>query len=415
MKRILTLLFATLLVLSAIAPAAAVTNAGPAAPSIQEGNETATNESTDSLEGDRDEPGIANSLRVSPVGFDEEFLETTTEERDEAFNTSGPFAAFTLSQPAENVRIGQSGAEATLLEGETVVFVEYSDDAANSSATYFELELFFEDGSSTTVDLHATETSVSVAAAKLEDYEPLINDMQDDAADRGYEATPDGLESYHEWQKDRVELVESFLVERAAQLLGLTIAAAENPLVWVLGLISIVVLTFRREQAHGWILDRIENDAGATARQQEQLESAYQRDQQTANEESITVLDEINDQQAVYWNDSFDVHSTLQMAELALRGPNDAEFGFDEQALADGGEVQSAISELEAEHIHDSWLAEAFSTNRLSGPREALSCIKACLVRMEATYGMGHRYSGVRSDVEELITELETLERGYQS
>jgi len=40
----------------------------------------------------------------------------------------------------------------------------------------------------------------------------------------------------------------------------------QNPLAWVLALMALALAAFKREQQHGWMLDRIENDAGETAR-----------------------------------------------------------------------------------------------------------------------------------------------------
>jgi len=375
-------------------------------------NDTAANES-DPIDGDAnesDDPGTADRVRVSPIELgDEDWLETTTEDSDEAFNTSGPFAVFALSEPAENVRIPQSDADASLVEGDQVIVVEYDADAAGASSSFFALEVFYPDGSEGQIDLFATDTEVSAAAAELEAYSGLIDDMADSAETEGYETDADGLEDYYDWRVERAELVDSFLVERAAQLLVLALMAAENPLVWIILLGGIAVAAFRREQSHGWILDRIENDSGETARQQEQLEAEYRRDKQTANEEYIADLPEINDQQAIYWQDSFDIYSTLQLAELALRGPRDLE----PDARPDGGTLESAVADLDAETIYDSWLAEAFTTNRLSGPQEALSCLKAALIRMEATYSMGHRYAEARNDVEQLIDALNDKERGF--
>jgi len=375
-------------------------------------NDTAENES-EPIDGDAnesDDPGTADRVRVSPIELgDEDWLETTTEDSDEAFNTSGPFAVFALSEPAENVRIPQSDADASLVEGDQAIVVEYDADAAGASSSFFALEVFYPDGSEGQIDLYATDTEVSAAAAELEAYSGLIDDMSDSAEAEGYETDAEGVEEYYDWRVERAELVDSFLVERAAQLLMLALMAAENPLVWIILLAGIAVAAFRREQSHGWILDRIENDSGETARQQEQLEAEYRRDKQTANEEYIADLPEINDQQAIYWKDSFDIYSTLQLAELALRGPRDLE----PDARTDGGTLESAVADLDAETIYDSWLAEAFTTNRLSGPQEALSCLKAALIRMEATYSMGHRYADARNDVEQLIDALNDKERGF--
>jgi len=44
----------------------------------------------------------------------------------------------------------------------------------------------------------------------------------------------------------------------------------QNPLAWVLALMALALAAFKREQQHGWMLDRIENDAGETARKDKQ-------------------------------------------------------------------------------------------------------------------------------------------------
>jgi len=96
----------------------------------------------------------------------------------------------------------------------------------------------------------------------------------------------------------------------------------QNPLAWVLALMALALAAFKREQQHGWMLDRIENDAGETARKDKQLRSAFREHVQASNEEYIGQMDEVNDQQAQYWRDSFDVYSRRQLAELAKRGPH---------------------------------------------------------------------------------------------
>jgi hypothetical protein len=421
-----SLLLVALLVFSAVAPAGAVaagvgTTDSPSQSPVfaqQESpqNETTTAEENETLSDDgssadpTDPPGKANSVRITPIQFDEDWLGVSTTEADQAFNTTGPFVMLSLSEPAENVRIAQSKADARLLEGEQTIRVEYADDAAPTSGkTYFQVEIFFADGSSTTVDLYAQKTGVSASATEWEEYSGLIEQMQEDAVERGYAESPEGLKKYHEWQVDRVELVESFLVERASQLFASAILLAQNPLAWIIALLAIAVIAYKREQAHGWVLDRIENDAGETARKQEQMKAAYREHRQAANEEYIGELNEVNDQQAVYWSDAFDIWSVHQLAELARRGPRD----LDANLVTDGGEQQSAIETVESSEIRDSWLATVFSSNRLSGPQETLSQMRAALIRMEATYGMGHIYGDTRSDVEQLLEKVRESEGGF--
>jgi hypothetical protein len=355
------------------------------------------------------ELGTADRLRVSPITFGEDWIETRTTEADAEYNTSGPFAVFALSEPAQNVRIAQSGAEARLLEGDQTVRIDYQDDAAESGSTHFQLELFFQDGSSTTIDLTATQTSVSVASTEYAAYSGLIEDMKEDAEARGYGTSPDAMIEYHGFLMDRAELVESFVVERAKQLFSTFILIIQNPLAWVVGLLSIFLVAYRHESEHSQMLNIIENAASATARKQQQLEAFYQRDIETANEEPISELPEINEQQEVYWQNAFDVYSVQQLCNLARDGPHTD----GDKVVTDGGEQSTAIAEIDAENIHDSWLAEAFSTNRLTGPQETLSGMLAALRRSEAKYGLGHIYGETRGDVEELLKEIQKTEGGY--
>jgi len=115
----------------------------------------------------------------------------TTDSDAEYATTTGPFALFSLSAPAENARIAQSAAGAQLLEGEQTLRVDYDDDAAPTDGeSYYEVELFFEDGSTKTIGLTASETGVSVAASDYAEYQALIEEMEEPATERGFEATP---------------------------------------------------------------------------------------------------------------------------------------------------------------------------------------------------------------------------------
>ncbi len=358
---------------------------------------------------DDDTPGIADRVRVDPIPIDEDWMGVETQSTGEEFETEGPFALFSISEPADNVRVQQSGADARLHDGDQTIHVDFDEDAAPAdNSTFFEVEVFFEDGSTHQMELYATQTGVSVAAAELTTYEGLISQMEEDAADRGFGTDAAGLEEYHQWQMDRVELVESFLVERAEQLFATLILTAENPLAWVIALLSIAVITYKRERDQGFILRRIENDSGKTARKQERHQAAYNRSKDTANEEPISDLDKINVQQAQYWSDTFDIFSVRQLAELARKGPVDKQ----DELMADGGEPRTAIGQIDAENIEDSWLAPVFSTNRLADSQEALSNIRAALIRMENKYGMRHIYRDARSDVEAALEIVRKEQQG---
>lgn len=380
-------------------------------------NESATGENPDFDDGDDPEladdgaPGDAQSLRVTPVQFDEPWLNTETTSSDEAYETSGPFAVFAISAPAENARIAQSSADAQLLDGEQTVKVEYDDDAAAENGTLFQLELFFADGSQTTLELTAHQTAVSVDGAEYAAYATLIERMEDGATDRGFEATPEGTLAFQEWQEERVEIIESFLVERAEQLFALGVMFVQNPLAWVLALLVLAGASYRREQVHGFILDRMENDAGETARKHAQLKQAHREHVEAANEEYIGDMKEVTDQQAQYLRDAFDTYSVRQLAELAKRGPHDLDRNDD--LAADGGDPEPAIARIDTEEVHESWLEPGFSTNRLSDPQEVLTCIRAALVRMDSKYGLGYQYAETREDLETLLEEISDSEARY--
>jgi len=116
------------------APAAAAPDTDASTPTIQfqtddGANETDANNTTASsgenpdFEDDQPPeyaddgtPGAAAGLRVTPIDFGEEWMGTETTDSDAEYATTGPFALFSLSAPAENARIAQSAAGAQLLK-----------------------------------------------------------------------------------------------------------------------------------------------------------------------------------------------------------------------------------------------------------------------------------------------------------
>lgn len=310
MRRALALVIVALVMVSALGPAVAAVGVGDGA-ALDVANES-INETDEVAE---DAPTAAETVRLTPVALEEEYLAVEVVDAEAEYETRGPFALFVASEALDSVRIAQSAADATVLEGERTILVEYDEEAApEEDDVYFELELYFLDGSDTAVDLYASETDVSVEAAKLTEYAGLIDQMEQDAQAEGYESDPDGVEAYYDWQRERVELLENYLVEYAMGLVGLAFAAARNPLAWLLGLTTIAVLAYRRESSLGWILDRIENDAGEAHRKERELVTRFEQNILTADEEPLTALEAIGPQQAAYWKDTFGVTSVRQLA-----------------------------------------------------------------------------------------------------
>jgi len=225
------ILLALVIVLSmAVAPVGAAV----ADPVAQQNNETATptptaNNSTSTPTNSSGAPTAASQVRITPEKFDEPFLAVSVRESDAAYETTGPFALFTLSREVEAARISQQPASAQVLAGGTQVKVSYADDAAPPGETsLYTLELFFEDGSSKSVELYARQTGVSVGAADLQDYAPVIEELREVSEAHGYGTSPDAMLSYLDWVNERADLIDGFLTKSAAQLMGLAIAASMN-------------------------------------------------------------------------------------------------------------------------------------------------------------------------------------------
>jgi len=249
---------------------------------------------------------------------------------------------------------------------------------------------------------------VSVAASDYAEYQALIEEMEEPATERGFEATPEGLIEYHSWQQDRVEIIESFLVERAEQLFGVVVLAVQNPLAWVLALMALALAAFKREQQHGWMLDRIENDAGETARKDKQLRSAFREHVQASNEEYIGQMDEVNDQQAQYWRDSFDVYSVRQLAELAKRGPHNTPTTPPPMGRDGAGDRRDRRRRNPGLVAREGVVDEP--TRRPAGSADVHP---RGLRRMEAKYGLGHEYDATRDAVESLLEDVREQEASY--
>src|SRR6056297_3051105 len=96
------------LVLGAAAPATA------AGMQIQE-NST-TNDSTATQ---------AELVRITPANPNEDYLSIQTQSSDAVYNTTGPHATFSLSEPVDAARIQQTNANAQVLGDGSVIRVEY--------------------------------------------------------------------------------------------------------------------------------------------------------------------------------------------------------------------------------------------------------------------------------------------------
>jgi len=361
---------------------------------------TADNTTTPSGPNEPTNPTAAGQVRITPEKFDEPFLAVTVRESDSVFETTGPFALFTLSREVEAARISQQPAEAQVLAGGTQVKVTYVDDAAPPGETsLYTLELFFTDGSTKEVELYARQTGVSVGASELQEYAPVLEELREVAEQHGYGTSPDELEAYLSWVNERADLIDGFLTKSAAQLMGLAIAASMNWLFWLLllGLIALVAKWIQKRW--GGLLEALQNDVGRAERKRRELELAYEEQKQTADEVPLEEVPAVGSN-AVYWRDGHGVRSAGQLARMAAFGAH--------RQTEDGLEpVHAGVDDLETDSLEDSWLEPVLRGNRIPTAKQALGEIKATLEHMETKHNLGHLYRDARDDVAQLIQEIE--------
>lgn len=286
-------------------------------------------------------PTLADRSRVTAVQFDREYLRTVRRPEGDGWNTTGPYAVFTSSSTVEAARISQPNADAVVLDGGRTVQVSYTAEAAGQdSSTYYTLELFYEDGSSRTLDLYARQTDQIVSSAEVEDAEDFLDTMREDAEEHGYAPTIEGVEKYHEWEKQQADLFTNLFGPQFEKLFAWTIITVQTPFA-LIGLgILVLVAAWRILRVHGWKLRSMQNSADLTEQRRRELDYAYREAQSTADEERLEDVEEIGPY-AVYWLDALGVSSTKQLADL---------FAFGRPATDESGQI---IRDTEADPIED--------------------------------------------------------------
>lgn len=401
MRRAFALLAVCLVLLSAAMPAtaAAATTAGAgtadvSAPTyaLQESNET-TNSTSDTSA-----PTSAEQVRINPAGPDVEYQSTEVAEEDSTFNTTGEFAYFSLTEPVDAVRISQSKAEARVLEGGHTVQVAYEPDAAPPDQTsLYTLEVFFEDGSEKDVELYASATDQSVAAASLENWEPTIETLKDKAEANGYEKTPEGTESYVTWVDDRAQLVDGFLTELAAQTIAWLIAGVMNPLNIIIGLSLFALAMWRRRSKHGDIVDALSSMTGRYEQELTKLRNGRETAKRTADDDKLSEVPAIGSE-ADYYEDAFGTKSPAQLAHLTATG--------EARATNDGLEmIHHGVDDLNTEDLHDTWLEPVL--RHIPNERRVLNHLLQNIKYMETEHNLGSNYRETRNKLEVMLDDLE--------
>ncbi|USZ73786.1 hypothetical protein [Natronosalvus halobius] len=369
---------------------------------------------------DSETPSQAERVRITPEDYDEDYLEISTEQSDKAFNTSGPFATFSLSQPVESARVGQPNADARVMGDGSVVRVEYADDAAGSEGSLYDLELFFADGSSYTVDLYATNTDVSVEAAEYTEYSGVIDYLKDQAGDNGYEETPDGAQDYIEDTEDRADLFDHLFSEQVQMFITMRIMDAQNFVSWVvaIGLIAGLAIYFQRK--HGWILELQQLAESRAELMREAIRQDYEEFRNAAAKHPLEDVTEIGTNAARYWREQ-DVETVDDMIEVACKGivktdqygnivyDDDGQVVFAHHGVDD----LAAVDPLTTEQLREqTWLGPLIYEGRLAATT-ALSNIEAALLVAEKDYNRGNEVRDARRTVSELVARL-SGERDYE-
>ncbi|APX00191.1 hypothetical protein CHINAEXTREME_20480 (plasmid) [Halobiforma lacisalsi AJ5] len=375
-------------------------------PNVDESNTTAVDPTADG-------PTIADSVRVTPETTDEDYLEIDTESSDEVYNTSGPFATFSLSDPVESARIEQSNADVRVMGDGTVIRVEYDDEAAGESPTLFTAELFFADDSSHSIDLYATDTDVSVEAAEYAAYADFIDYTKNQAEAEGFERTPSGAMEYLQHTEERAELFDQLFTEHVLMFISLLIAASQNFVSWVVAIGIIAGLAIFLERKHGWIL-RLQQMAESRAElMREAVRQDYEDRRNAAAKHPLEDVTEIGPNAARYWKE-LGIETVDDMVEVACKGvvktTENGRIEYDDDGnpvfAHHGVDDLRDVDPLTQDQLREqTWLAPLVLEGRLA-PTTALSNIEAALLVAEKEYNRGNEVRDARRTVEELNARL---------
>jgi hypothetical protein len=432
--RVLAMLAAVALLLTAVAPVAAAPMSGDTdttttTPStavtdtvLQQQN--ATNTTAEQSQG----PSLAAQSRLTAVGFNKDYLSVSRANKN-TWNVSGPYAVFSSSEDISAARINQTAATAKVLDGSRTVRVSFSPDAApEGEQSLYRLELFFGDGSSRTVRLFASDTEQIVASAELANAQDFIETMKEDAAAHGYPETIDGIEQYHDWEKQQADLLSDLFGPQLKKLFAWLILTIQTPFAVIgLALAAILGLLYAR-RVHGWkIRDYVNGDTEAD-KQYRDILRAYYEEQTAAAEERLNDIDMIGPDH-IFWRDAFDVESTRQLARLFAIGEpardsngnilrdTDADPLRDENGDlirdGDGNPVHPPVMRHrgiwdldESSDYRDTWLEPILRPDMLGDPETALAHATRVLTRMTETYGQ-QRYRDARKRTRRLQEGME--------
>lgn len=415
-QRLASLVLAVLLVASL----AAVPLAGVA---VAQDNSTGTSNSTDSGgdevvdvgsgadNGTEDSgPTMAEGLRLNPVAFDKEYARIETVKPGEQYNITGNLAVWSSNIDVDTARVAQPNAEARVLDGSRTIEVSFSDDAAPTGSSYYELELFFEDDSQAVIELYVSKTDLMVASVEHKEAYALVERIQRDAenADAGYNVEERGVaaaEDYYEDQKKTAAIISNILGPTIEKFQFALIAAGTSALFIILLCALLWFFLKRIKKGHGQKLEALVNTPNLQDLKRKAMTLARYEDRQEAAEHPLHEVPEIG-RDHVYWIDTMDVHTVKQLADRFHFG----QVRFDDGEIVrddDGNPVMEdhGVEDLQdADRIRDTWLEPVIRDGMLT-EQDAIAHGKKALDLMASKYNEpGYRSSRVAT--RELLDDL---------
>lgn len=315
MKRLLVVLLVVLLAVPATVAGGATATDTSVAPALQEDDDSTP---TPDDENGTATPSLAEQVRFAPLDFGEQYSSITTGEAGSAYNITGRSAGFATTLPVEAVRMTQPGGEARILDGDQTIQLEWQPDASPDSESYYTLELFFADDSTRTVDLYVSGTATTTVPPSVANGQGLIEDLQDQAEDAGYEGSLAGIRNWQENLQQRASVFDNFLAGDLTRIQNLFILYLSTGLLLFLTAVGLILLSRRLLSKHGRKLRSLAESQLSQLRRN-QLVQRYRRDEEQAAESRLEDVDKIGTG-AVHYREQLGVATESQLGELLAAG-----------------------------------------------------------------------------------------------
>jgi hypothetical protein len=393
-NRVLALVLLALVCLSGLAPVATATattaTSGPA--ETHERLPTAFEQIAPDNQTTSSGPTLAEQVRITPVKFDRDYLRVRPGDAPNTYRTVGPYVVFATSLNVEAATIEQPGATATVMDGSRTIRVAYQPDAATGDEpSLYTLTLYFADDSKRTIKLYATRTNQIVASAELKAASEFIEQMKEDAKAHGFPTTIEGIEEYHEWEREQADIFSNFLGPELERLFVFLISYVRSSLAVILSAVVAIIIGFYIKRAHGYKIEDMVNGGNATERKRRDYASFYEGQHSSAASEALHAVDEIGTLYEGFILDAFGDRTVKQWADRWAYGePLCDETGA--FARDDDGNIRwkhRGIDDLlEADNLRETALEPLLRHEMIGDEQTVLMLITAALERLTDHYSL---------------------------